>query len=590
MRNKLTKILDECLERVEKGESIDACLADYPDMREELEPLLSTALSISSIPKVQPSSEFVNLSRFRLINRINQENARAEAIKPGQRALMLRGIPAAFHSAWQSYITERKVAIPVTAILLLILSAGLYQFGGFNFLSPTPAVASQATLTILSGSVEIQNPELTASQEGYDGMALSVGAGIKTGPDSHAIITFFEGSTAKLEPNTYLEIRQLEEGNEQSRTIILKQWLGRTWNRVIKITDPGSRYEIETPSATAIVRGTLFTTDVKGTGATTVSTKEGLVSVAAQGKEVFVPEDQQTAVEKGIHPSQPAEAPAPKSQIIVTVDAPAVSSVLDPTGSSTGILPTGEQFNQIQGSYSELPSEDTQIITVADPMTGEYVIVLRSPSEGVRHFHIEGKSEGKTVFSYTGDWDAQKESGKLIHLNLQIDNGLIVDDDISLVEPLGDKTPEKIIDRKSGDKGKPSVDAETEADEEEEIPGKDRPDDVKDGPPGQDRPDDVKDGPPGQNKTGDVKDGPSGQDRPDDVKDGPPGQDRPDDVKDGPPGQDKDNKDKPGKDRPDIKIDKDDVRIDRIDNTRGRKDQDREISKNNIMRQNDDKL
>ena len=37
-------ILDECLERVIKGEDILACLADYPEHATELEPLLKTAL------------------------------------------------------------------------------------------------------------------------------------------------------------------------------------------------------------------------------------------------------------------------------------------------------------------------------------------------------------------------------------------------------------------------------------------------------------------------------------------------------------------------------------------------------------------
>jgi len=272
MRAKLTEILDDCIEQVEKGSSIEACLSEYPDMREELEPLLHIALSISSIPKVQPSPEFVTLSKLRLMNRIKQESVPTKAINSRERVLMLSGITVTFHSTWQNIVKAKKIAIPVTVILLLMLSVGLYQFSGFNFQSPAPVIVSPATLTILSGSVEIKNPESNASQEGYDGMALSVGTGVKTGPDTHAVITFFEGSTTKLEPNTYLEISQIEEGDEQSTTIILKQQLGRTWNRVIKMADLGSHYEIETPSATAIVRGTLFTTDVEETGFTTVST------------------------------------------------------------------------------------------------------------------------------------------------------------------------------------------------------------------------------------------------------------------------------------------------------------------------------
>ncbi|MFC1988895.1 FecR domain-containing protein, partial [Chloroflexota bacterium] len=536
MRNKLSIILDDCLERVEKGESIEACLTEYPDTREKLEPLLKTALSISLIPKVQPSPEFVTQSRIQLINHINQVNARAEAKKRGQREIMFSWIPSAFYGVWHSFIKARQVAIPVTVIFLLMLSAGLYQLGGFSFLSPNPVMASPATLSILSGSVEIHNLESATSQEGYDGMSLRVGTGIITGSDSHALITFFEGSTTKLEPNTYLEIKQLEDGNEQATTIILKQWLGRTWNRVIKMTDSGSRYEIETPTATAIVRGTLFTTDVNGTGFTTVSTTEGLVSVAAQGKEVFVPEDQQTEIEKGIGLSQPGAIPAPTSQIIITADTTAFGSVIDPTGSSTGIFPTGEQFNQIQGSYSSLRSEDTRIITIPEPMTGEYIIALRSSAEGTRNFRIQGISEGKPVFSYTGNWKAKKESGQLIHLNLQMDDGLIVDDEISLVEPLGDKKPEKVVDRKSDDKEKSSDEKEAEDSDDEEILG------IKGGPDVKKAEDDIDS--PGKGEP-DVKKAE------DDIDS--PGKGEPD-VK-----KAEDDIDSPGKGEPDVKKAEDDI-------------------------------
>ncbi len=408
-------------------------------------------------------------------------------------------------------------------------------------------------------------------------MILSIGTGIKTGPDSHALITFFEGSTSKLEPDTYLEIRQLENGGEQSTTIILKQWLGRTWNRVIKMADSGSRYEIETPSATAIVRGTLFTTDVKASGATTISTTEGLVSVTAQGKEVFVSQDQQTEVEKGVNPSQPAAIPAPVSQIIITADRPAFGSIIDPTGSSTGIFPTGEQFNQIRGSYSAIPSDGTQIITVAEPMTGEYIIALRSSDEGVRHFRIQGESEGKIVFSYTGTWNAKKESGQLIHLNLQIDNGLIVDNDISLVEPIGDKKPEKVVDRKSGGNRKPFGETETEESEEEEIPDrKDRSDRVNDkddvDTPDKNRPD--------VQKARDDR-GISGEDRLDQEKD-EDDRDRSDRV------NDRDDVDTPDKNRPDVQKDRDDRDIFGEDRSDVKKDED-DRSRPDVKKDQDDR-
>jgi hypothetical protein len=51
-------ILDECLERVMKGEDILACLADHPEHAAELEPLLKTALDTRNAAAVKPRPEF----------------------------------------------------------------------------------------------------------------------------------------------------------------------------------------------------------------------------------------------------------------------------------------------------------------------------------------------------------------------------------------------------------------------------------------------------------------------------------------------------------------------------------------------------
>jgi len=52
-------ILDECLERVlVKGETIDQCLAEYPEYAAELEPLLQTALVSKEALAIKPRPEF----------------------------------------------------------------------------------------------------------------------------------------------------------------------------------------------------------------------------------------------------------------------------------------------------------------------------------------------------------------------------------------------------------------------------------------------------------------------------------------------------------------------------------------------------
>lgn len=51
-------ILNDCLDRLMKGEAIESCLAQYPEYAAELEPLLKTALETMTVVDIKPSPEF----------------------------------------------------------------------------------------------------------------------------------------------------------------------------------------------------------------------------------------------------------------------------------------------------------------------------------------------------------------------------------------------------------------------------------------------------------------------------------------------------------------------------------------------------
>ncbi len=445
MGTDLTKILNECIARIGEGEAIETCLAEYENMREQLEPLLYTALSVSAIPKVSPSDDFRRMSKARLMARLRQESSQAAVVKSDRGMPLLNELAIAWERLLQAFIGARRVAIPVTIAILVALVANSFLPGVLNVPSPPPALASQYTVSILSGSVDVRNPGADSWQQGSDGMTLSVGTRIKTAPGSHALLTFFEGSTIRLEPSTDVEIQQLASTEEQSTTIVLKQWLGRTWSRVTKMADPGSHYEIETPSAVAIVRGTLFTTEVDETGLTQVTTTEGLVSVVAQGEEVYLPASQQTEVAAGTAPSQSTTTPSAETELVITIDMPAVGSVIDPTGSSTGYLPSGLAFNQIPGSQSSSPTEGTQVITIPQPTSGEYTVVLRYVADGTAQFDIQGSSEGGAVYQYAATHEAIEGSEWLISLNIQVEDGQLIYNSVSNIEPLEGEPPESIV-------------------------------------------------------------------------------------------------------------------------------------------------
>jgi len=438
----MVKILDECLERTSRGESVEDCLAGHEDVQKQLEPLLDTALFISCVPKVVPSRTFRKRAVSRLMTRLQPETGQAKVVELEQNNSPLDDVAMALHKLWHSIIGVRRVAVPVTLGLVLIIATVL---GASNFISPTATLASGCTLTILNGTVDIQAPEADAIQQGTDGMALEIGTRIKTAGDSHALLTFFDGSTLKLEPSTDIEIQELAYNDEKAITVVLKQWAGKTWNRVVKMADAGSRYEIETPSACAIVRGTLFATEVNEDGSTTVTTTEGLVSVVGQEEEVYLPPNRQTRVYINSTPSQPVESPKPPATIIINVDESAVGSIIDPTGASTGNLQDGSGFNQIPGSQSLLYLDGNQVITVPEPTSGEYTVALRFVTDGKAHFKIQGISNGESIFDFKGKYEGTCEDGWLIRFNLQVEDGVIVGSQIIGVEPLNDETPEKIV-------------------------------------------------------------------------------------------------------------------------------------------------
>lgn len=199
-----------------------------------------------------------------------------------------------------------RLAIPLALTLILVLQF-VFIFTTAEVASPlaSPALASRCTLS-LTGGASVQTPGSTTWEDATNGMTLEAGSRVRTDASSQALLTFFNGTTITLEPGTDISVERLEyNGEKRPAVIVLKQWLGKTWSRVTKLVDPASRYEIQTPSAIALVRGTQFITAVDEAGATKVQTIEGLVSVSAEGREVYLPAGQQTTVAPGAPPSEP---------------------------------------------------------------------------------------------------------------------------------------------------------------------------------------------------------------------------------------------------------------------------------------------
>jgi len=166
---------------------------------------------------------------------------------------------------------------------------------------------SSSTLTILSiteGSVSVMKAGSASWIDAEVGISLGVGDSIKTGDDSSAEITFFDGSTIELQAGTEIEIASLDISTDTgSTTITLEQTIGTTISRVTKLVDPASRYEVETPTGVVAVRGSTVEIYVTGDGTTRVVNLEGEIWVTGEGAELRIAEGQQCIV----RPDQPPE-------------------------------------------------------------------------------------------------------------------------------------------------------------------------------------------------------------------------------------------------------------------------------------------
>jgi len=116
-------------------------------------------------------------------------------------------------------------------------------------------------VTIIDGTVDVAHGTAAFARVA-DGQVLNAGDRVRTADQSHAVVTFLDASTIELEPGTIVTVVQATATQSGAVTIQLQQAIGRTWSSVQRLLRTDSQFELRTPAATAVVRGTGFVTDV----------------------------------------------------------------------------------------------------------------------------------------------------------------------------------------------------------------------------------------------------------------------------------------------------------------------------------------
>ncbi len=159
-------------------------------------------------------------------------------------------------------------------MVLVVSSAGCS--GG----TPDPAGVS-ATLKIIT--TKIQSAVKGAGFEpARRGQKLVKGDRVRTDATGFAELNYQDGSWQRIENNATLTVQRLTD-TSKGQAVRSGVDIGRTWNRVRELSQPEDAYELETPVATASVRGTRFASECP--------TRDRCVFQVLEGKVLIDPVD-----------------------------------------------------------------------------------------------------------------------------------------------------------------------------------------------------------------------------------------------------------------------------------------------------------
>lgn len=148
-------------------------------------------------------------------------------------------------------------------------------------------LADQATLETRQPEVQWSEAGSTAWQTVDSQQTVSAGDRVRTGTGASARLIYFDGTVMEIAASTGLLVERLERTATGNIVARFFQSAGTTISRVVQLVDPTGGFEIETPAATAFVRGTMPRVEVAANGTTVVTNVPdntgGLVNV--EGKD-----------------------------------------------------------------------------------------------------------------------------------------------------------------------------------------------------------------------------------------------------------------------------------------------------------------
>ncbi|MEA2642421.1 MAG: hypothetical protein QOF51_3815, partial [Chloroflexota bacterium] len=274
----------------------------------------------------------------------------------------------------------------VVALVVALAGGGVFAFSQLAHPTTGFALVDESTLVVLRGRVELQTAGRSDFAQVTNDTPLHVGDRVRTGPDGLAVITYFDGSTTELEPDSAIQLNRLDRLLGGGKTISFSQEAGQSWNRVERLADAQSRFETTTQAATAFVQGTEFQVKVDPiTKKMTVDavTDSVIVQALVNGQIVQVQLDPgfETTVTPDQPPTQPVPSPPAAFALRIDVVGPVAPWMTDSRNRSVGFQPDMDTYaSQIPGAHYTAGG-GRQSLSLPDP-ADSYTLVLKAQGDG----------------------------------------------------------------------------------------------------------------------------------------------------------------------------------------------------------------
>ncbi len=193
----------------------------------------------------------------------------------------------------------RKAAVLLVTVLVVFI------FLGILMIQSLVVVQRIATVSEVVPPVWVKTAASDQFKPLSEGAHVLAGNLVKTGDGGQATLNWVDGSRIRLAPATSLKVLKCSlNKNNGAETSLFHLDVGRVWVRILQALGERSKFEIRTPTATAGVRGTVFSLAVDPKGETHVSVYEGTVTLQAAGKTLKAEAGQDAVVGRQAEPSK----------------------------------------------------------------------------------------------------------------------------------------------------------------------------------------------------------------------------------------------------------------------------------------------